>query len=57
MDEPPLFSWNSRRKVGSRTGSAVLSYSLGRSRALWLTALFTYLEEKRYSRLESFDWL
>lgn len=57
MDEPPLFSWNSRRKVGSRTGSAVLSYSLGTSRALWLPALFTYLEEKRYSRLESFNWL
>lgn len=34
MDEPPVFSLNTRRKVGSRTGSAVLSYGLGRSRDL-----------------------
>lgn len=34
MDEPPFFPRNTRRKKGSRTGSAVLSYGLGRSRAV-----------------------
>jgi len=37
------FLRDARRKKGSRTGSAVLNYSLRRSRAL--VAVFTSLEE------------